>query len=67
MKKEDILQYVGSKNGKIIGYFQVPFPVYVVYVAYDSVDSDPFSHCIRLFLDTQRVVLKWIKHLILQT
>ncbi len=42
MKKEDILQYVGSKNGKIIGYFQVPFPVYVVHVAYDSVDSDPF-------------------------
>lgn len=42
MKKEDILQYVESKNGTIIGYFQVPFPVYVVHVSYDSVDSDPF-------------------------
>ena len=42
MKKEDILQYVESKNGNILGYFQVPFPVYVVHVKYDSVDSDPF-------------------------
>lgn len=66
MKKEDILQYVESENGNIIGYFQVPFPVYVVHVAYDSVDSDPFSHCIRLFLDMQRAVLKWIKLLISQ-
>lgn len=42
MKKEDILQYVESKNGSIIGYFQVPFPVYIVHVAYDSIDSAPF-------------------------
>src|SRR5574344_858173 len=50
MKKEDILQYVESENGNIIGYFQVPFPVYIVHVVYDSVDSDPFFPLYRAIL-----------------
>lgn len=50
MKKEDILQYVESEKGNIIGYFQVPFPVYVVHVTYESVDSDPFFPLYRAIL-----------------
>lgn len=42
MTKEEILKYVESVGGDLIGFFQIPFPIYVVHVAYDSVDSDPF-------------------------
>ncbi len=42
MKKEDFIKYVKARGGTLIGYHSVPFPVYVVHVAYDSIDSDPF-------------------------
>lgn len=39
---ENILDFVAQKNGTFIGYYDVSFPVYVVHVEYDSVDTDPF-------------------------
>lgn len=50
MTKEEILKYVESRHGHIIGYFQVPFPVYVVHMAYDSIDSNPFFPLYRAIL-----------------
>lgn len=50
MTKEEILKYVESRQGHLIGYFQVPFPVYVVHVAYDSIDSNPFFPLYRAIL-----------------
>ena len=39
---ETILDFVAQKDGTFIGYYDVSFPVYVVHVEYDSVDTDPF-------------------------
>lgn len=39
---DSILEYVNNQKGKLVGYFPVSFPVYVVHVEYDSVDADPF-------------------------
>lgn len=54
MNKEEILDYVKERNGKLIGYFKVPFPVYVVHVAYDSVDSNPL-------FPLDRAILQYVK------
>ena len=50
MKINEILQYVEKENGKFIGFFPIPFPVYAVHVAYDSVDTDPFFPLYRAIL-----------------
>lgn len=39
---DSILEYVKKQKGKLVGYFPVSFPVYVVHVEYDSMDTDPF-------------------------
>lgn len=39
---ETILDFVAQKDGIFIGYYDASFPVYVVHVEYDSVDTDPF-------------------------
>lgn len=54
MNKEEILDYVKERSGRLIGYFQVPFPVYVVHVAYDSVDSNPL-------FPLDRAILQYVK------
>lgn len=54
MSKDDIIQYVNSQNGSFIGYFQVPFPVYVVHISYDSVDKDPF-------FPLEKAILRYVK------
>lgn len=42
MNLEEIINFVKAREGKFIGFFPVSFPVYVVHIAYDSVDTDPF-------------------------
>lgn len=42
MNFDEIVDYVKERDGEFIGFFPVSFPVYVVHVAYDSVDTDPF-------------------------
>ena len=50
MKEEDFSRYVETRNGTLIGYHTIPFPVYVVHVGYDSFDSDPFFPIYRAIL-----------------
>lgn len=56
---ESILQFVEQQGGRLIGYFPVSFPVYVVHVEYDSVDTDPFYPLYKAIL---RYTLKDPKH-----
>lgn len=50
MKDEDFSRYAEARNGTLIGYHTVPFPVYVIHVGYDSFDSDPFFPIYRAIL-----------------
>lgn len=50
MNKNQIIAYAESQGGKFIGYYPISFPVYVVHVSYDSVDTDPFYPIRRALL-----------------
>lgn len=50
MMDDLIYKYVAAQKGRLIGYFPVSFPVYVVHTEYDSVDSDPFFPLYRALL-----------------
>lgn len=39
---DSILEFVEQRGGRFVGFFSVSFPVYVIHVEYDSVDTDPF-------------------------
>lgn len=63
MKKEDIIQYVDKVNGTFIGYMTIPFPIYVVHIAYDSVDSNPFFPLYKALLRYMKTVDKKLENL----
>ncbi len=52
---DPIIEYVTKKQGKLVGYFPVSFPVYVIHVEYDSVDTDPFYPIYKAILRYTKV------------
>lgn len=50
MDCNDIKTYVSAKDGRLIGYYPISFPVYSVHVTYDSIDNDPFFPVYRAIL-----------------
>lgn len=50
MDFNDIQSYVSERNGRLIGYYPISFPVYSVHVTYDSIDNDPFFPVCRAIL-----------------
>src|SRR5574344_2187279 len=69
MKEENILKYVENRKGNFLGCHAVPFPVYVIHVSYDSVDSDPFypvykAICKYIEIDPKKTKFVYFSHLI---
>ena len=54
MDYSDIKSYVSERNGQLIGFYPISFPVYSVHVTYDSIDNDPF-------FPVYRAILKYIQ------
>lgn len=50
MELQEISSYIKVKDGKLLAYYAISFPVYVVHIAYDTVDSDPFFPVYRAIL-----------------
>lgn len=46
----EIDNYITGVEGRLIGYYAVSFPVYVVHVVYDSIDTDPFFPLYRALI-----------------
>lgn len=55
MDYNDIKLYVSERNGRLIGYYPISFPVYSVHVTYDSIDNDPFFPVYRAILKYTRI------------
>ena len=63
MSLNEIINYVVKRDGKFIGYFPISFPVYVVHVVYNSIDTNPFFPIYKAILRYTKYVDSKHEHL----